>query len=75
MTISDQRCPSSGCELCGLPHDAKELLDAATIKAEANADSMRLMQRLLRLLLPGRAQGCLCDGCVASEIEIARQMH
>ena len=35
---------------------------------DANHRSMELMQELLRLLLPERRMGCLCDLCVAEEI-------
>lgn len=31
---------------------------------EANHGSMVIMQKLLRLLIPNRHKGCLCDGCV-----------
>ena len=40
---------------------------------DANHESMVLMKQLIGLLLPDRHRGCLCDGCVISEIEIARQ--
>lgn len=28
MRITDQRCPDSGCELCGLPHNTHDLIQA-----------------------------------------------
>ncbi len=46
-------------------------LNDARVCRDANRGSMDLMWRLLRLLLPNRKHGCLCDGCISAEINAA----
>ncbi len=48
---------------------AEAIRDARTAR-DANAGSMILMHKLLRLEIPDRKHGCLCDGCLGTLIEL-----
>ena len=66
--LSDGDMAPAKCKPCGKPFVEHLGLQGTCAELQSAQVRMQLQDRLLRLLLPERKQGCLCNACLIAEI-------